>query len=242
MDQVDSNTPIQQEVVPESETPTVVVKQGASGGLVAFLTILILALLSFVAYMFFTDKLDIGIDNPLSSHENISEEKTPEDENEASVVKTGQFHLTMTYPSEFVPAHRVCFTDTTDISKMFCFIGSGTEDNSKDYENLLSDGTGNLPVGKYNMEYKLLNDVDYYVWNPCVKTLNGEEVTDDSVCEAFYDKIEQFYTDADWLNFKVSYINSYGGEPIEIEIKENEITEIGNVASQPYISFDFMSE
>ena len=92
------------------------------------------------------------------------------------------------------------------------------------------------------MEYKLLEDVDHYIWNPCIKALNGGEVTDESVCSDFYSKLEQSYLSQNGLDFNSSYVNSYGGDPIVISIEEDERTEIGDVASMPYFDFSYLLE
>lgn len=63
----------------ENVSPQVEVPRRSSGGVVAFLVILVLALLGFIAYMFFTDRLDIGIENPLSEKDSVTQEEDDTD-------------------------------------------------------------------------------------------------------------------------------------------------------------------
>ncbi len=208
---------------------------GRENILSVILLIMVFVLLGLFAYLFFTDRLVVGIENPFSSGENQSTINQQEE-----VIKTGEFHLTMGYPSEYLPPYRVCFSDVTDISKVYCFVNSGSEESSSEYKNTVVEGVGVLPVGEYTMEYKLLEDVDHYIWNPCIKALNGGEVTDESVCSDFYSKLEQSYLSQNGLDFNSSYVNSYGGDPIVISIEEDERTEIGDVASMPYFDFSYL--
>lgn len=216
------------------------------------LLIMVFVLLALFGYLFFTDRLVVGIENPFSK----GGSQTPINDQE-EVIKTGEFHLTMEYGSSFIPPYRVCFSSVSDISKVFCFVDDGysfdedtgakryrdgAEKPNMAYENTLVEGVGVLPVGEYTMEYKLLEDVDYYVWNPCVKSLNGSVVEDESLCSDYYKKLETSYVTNDWLNFRSSYINSYGGNPIVINIEDGKRTEIGQVAAQPYINYSFMSQ
>jgi hypothetical protein len=215
------------------------------------LLVMVFVLLGLFAYLFFSDRLVVGVENPLSK----GETPTTIDNQQEESTRTGEFHLTMGYPSEYLPPYRVCFSDTSDISKVYCFVDDGYSletgakrfrDDAKApnmaYENTLVEGVGVLPVGEYTMEYRMLDDVDYYVWNPCVKALNGYEVKDDTICAKYYEKLKKAYSEEDWFNFKLSYINSYGGDPITITVEEDKRTEIGDVASQPYISISFMNK
>ncbi len=246
MDQVDSNTPVQQETVPESKTPTVVVRQGASGGLIAFLTILILALLGFVAYMFFTDKLDIGIDNPLSKQENVSEQENSDTEEQVeNTEKTGKFSLTFNYPSEFTPPVRFCFSNTEDISEQHCFWQDRYDaemsplSNSDNYPNSYKWAEEkSLPVGTYFLDYTVYgsnaNEENYpyqtFVYNDCLKALNGVNEYDGE-CKEVVDRWndENFTQDSTDIN-----LPELVGDPIEIKIEEGKTVSIKDIPLLPY--------
>ena len=219
---------------------------GKLGVLVGFLVVVILLLLGVFAFLFLTDRVDIGIKNPLSKEKKeVVEEKKEEEEEEVeeSTVKMGKFALSMTYPSEFLPGYRVCFTDTKDVSKVYCFVDLGSGSSSSSLSNALIQEkgllrSGSLPEGTYTMEYMKLDGVDFYVWNPCVKLLNGEEIVNDSACQQYYSKMNGIIQGENWSQFNTSDINSYGGEPIIIKIEEGKTAEIGTVALEPYISLE----
>ena len=258
IDQIDTN---ESNVTHSHDIDTKNTRGNSGKTLNIVLLFIILLLVGLLAYLFFTDRLTVDIKDPAAKPEEQVENgeqvenKDKKDEVQvSSTTKSGKFHLEMGYPSSFLPAYRVCFSDVKDISLVYCFVDSGYSINEEDgtisypdnpqepangYENTLSKGVGTLPVGEYTMEYKLLDDVDYYVWNPCVKSLNGSEVKDASLCSAYYKVLEKSYVEKDILNFKSSYINSYGGDPIVIKIEEGKETEIGQVASMPYINYNF---
>lgn len=250
MEHVDTNVSTQSpqvETVPEINSSTQVTRPRTYKGLVILLLILVLGLIGFIAYMFFTNKLDLGIENPFSqqvTEENtINEdgdvqEETQTEENQEPMYKTGQFHLTMSYPSEFVPESRVCFTSEAGF-EVYCFVDTGTQGTNSVYVTHLEDGTGTLPVGKYTMEYRMLDGEDYYIWNPCVKELNGYELEGESKCTNFYTKLGEAI-DANPTNFNLSSVNSYGGDPIVIDIVEGKLVEIGIVPLMPYFNLEML--
>lgn len=216
------------------------------------LLIMVFTLLGLFGYLFFTDRLVVGVANPFSkseidvenesagqNDENFIQDDSDINDIEEEVKPEGKFQVKMGYPSEFLPSYRVCFSNISDISEVYCFVGNGSEGEAINYSNSLDEGIGSLPVGEYTMEYKMLMDVDYYIWNPCVKALNGYN-NDQSVCQKFYNKLETAYKADDWGNYKMSYVNSYGGDAIIIKIEADKTTEIGNVALYPYFQITFM--
>lgn len=90
-----------------------------------------------------------GTKNTDNSSNNESAEN---DDSTVTSSKVGTFKVAFSFPSEGVPAVRLCFTDTSDMSKQYCFWEKGSND-TKTYTNDLKNGSGTLPVGTYIVDY-----------------------------------------------------------------------------------------
>lgn len=204
----------------------------SKSSLVVSLVVLVILLSSAVAYFLLREN-DIILFCKKSAECNIVEQAEE---------PVGYFHVEFGYPSDYLPGHRVCFNKVEDISDVYCFVSEGlsyqtgelVKSESRDYTHELVDGSGTLPVGQYNMTYGQWNELNSFIWNPCVRALNGSADYDKSVCDAFYKELNKAYEEKDLYNFSYSSVNFLGGDPIVIEIEEGKTTEIGSVALSPY--------
>jgi ATP-dependent Zn protease len=74
-----------------------------SNGIVTSLLLLVLILLGFILFAFFTDRLDIGIKNPFTQNEQTEseEEKDTEESEELNVYTNNQFGVEFKYPNNW---------------------------------------------------------------------------------------------------------------------------------------------
>ena len=80
------NTPVENtQVITDLQPPIIEKKKNI---LIPILLIVVLILLSILAYLFFTDKIDIGIKNPFSKEEVVEEEKDGEEEGDVEEEQT----------------------------------------------------------------------------------------------------------------------------------------------------------
>lgn len=172
------------------------------------------------------------------------------------VQKTGKIKFSFGFPSEFLPARRICFSNVSDISKMYCYWQKNTNDK-KSYSNDLEVNEVTLPVGKYIVDYSsytfsnlgsqnaldVQNISDSFALKQCVYYANGDGSSkSDTYCKSanlYFSKMsdlmgnELVYTPNQIVNY-----NDFGGDVLIFEVKEGKTTTIDTISLMPYFDLN----
>jgi hypothetical protein len=205
------------------------------------LLVMVFVQIGIFAYLFFTDRLILGVENPFSKQEqdigvNIIDYDDPVTVDIVNPVEEGDFNVSLTFPAGYSPAIRLCFIDMRDVSVSYCFLQKASND-TKSYSNELVDGKGKLPVGEYYVEFaELAGDgifaIEPYALNECTKAVNGDSPDDGGKCEKFYVYMEDNSVSNSYVNSK-----AIGGNPIVIKIEKGKTVDMGNISALPYFTF-----
>jgi len=217
--------------------------------IVGLLLFLIICLLGGLTYYVLKDRgIDLLSNITGSKDTTVDTDTTTTESNDTTTTtpteKTGKFKVAFGFPSEGTPAVRLCFTNTEEMSKQYCFWSKGSGDKTN-YSNDLENGQSTLPLGTYSVDYTVYQEesaYQIYSLRQCVYYADGGEDNAANVakyCSSIRSLFKSYLAKLGGSgNTPDQLVNSpeYGGELVTFTIKENQVTDLGTISLLPYIT------
>lgn len=229
--------------------------------LILILVLIIAFLFAGISYLSLTDRVDLSNLSDTTKEEEIDleediinedteveDEEEIEDEMNEEEEKTGMFKVRFSYPSEFIPPIRFCFSNIEDISEQYCFWKKASND-SRVYLNDWETDEGSLPIGSYYVDWTLYNSsapTEIYSINQCLydaaKWVSGSVDSIDQMkesCSLVISRLSEEFDEGDqYMADQLANYSTFGGDQIVFEIKENQTTDLGLLGVQPDFPID----
>lgn len=181
-----------------------------------------------------------GVKEIVSSSES-KEKTTPTPTSTATPKKSGVGYVKFkaTYPSQGLPAFRICFSDIEDISKQYCFWKKASHDK-RNYTNDLEGDTVELPAGRYHIDFAPYTDSteikgpqnvrEIYAMKECVY-YSESPAEPSNQCASWRDEISK--TKSGYAPVQIVNYPQFGGLMFIFEVREGKTSTLKEFSLMP---------